>query len=79
MSEPTFEPVNGLHPAIAKRIDNLRNNHNYDPGPPLTALHDFGGGNYDQGFYQGIMRVYPDLDEAWFVEEKEGSFPVAQG
>jgi hypothetical protein len=64
-----------MHPAIAKRVKTLKEMHNYDPGPPLTAEYTNPDGLVECGFYGGIMKVYPELDEAWFVEEKELSFP----
>ena len=68
-----------LHPAIAKRIETLRKFHNYDPGAPLTPLRYDNNGVAYQHFYMGKFEAPPELDEAWFTQEIEGSFPPAQG
>lgn len=63
-----------MHPAIAKRVQTLMTMHNYDPGAALTAEYTVGK-LIMCGFYGGTMVVFPELDEAWFTEEKELSFP----
>jgi hypothetical protein len=48
--------------------------HHYDVGPPITQEYDMGNGIVICGFYNGTMIAFPELDEAWFTEEKELSF-----
>lgn len=56
--------------AIAKRRANLLK-FGVDIGEPLTAEypHPLYPDVVCQGYYAGVMLAFPELDEAWFVED----------
>lgn len=54
--------------AIAKRRANLLKL-GIDIGEPLTDEYPLANGAVAQGYYAGIMLAFPELDEAWFVED----------
>lgn len=63
--------------AIAKRRAKLLAK-GIDIGEPLTREYTSGGGVVSQGYYAGQMVAYPDVDEAWFVQDIESPLPEVQ-
>jgi hypothetical protein len=62
--------------AIAKRRQKLLDR-GIDIGNPVTKEYKSAGGVVTQGYYSGYMLVYPELDEAWFIEDIESPLPDA--